>query len=480
MRERGIDQLPSGKFRVRLAQRGARQTIGVADTLDEAKRLRNAAYAEVALGELVPSQGMTVAERGPSWLVQHRAHLAAYASDRQRFQTHIAESSLGSVAIEAVTPKLVRAWLVELKARKTSHKWGHRTRKPLSRQTRKHVLNLLRSFFAAAVEDELIAANPCADVKLRDPADPIPDDLYLLPEEQEALLAAEAGPERLIAAFAMGTGIRQGEQWNLHLADLRVDGADPHVFVRFGSASRTRKRKNGKTLKVALFGLGLAAAKAWLDVLPSYAPENPLGLVFPTPRGKLRGKSKVPRSWAKMRASVKRLSPHWHVLRHTCASSLIAGWWGRAWRLEEVRQMLGHSSITVTQRYAHLADSAMRDVAAETHAKWSRGGHAKPNGGPQVVGIAGYAQQESNLRHPASKADSPHAIPRSYGAHDHDVTTGLEAVAKALRAAAAAYGGAMAAASPHAHARAAELMAAALDAADGIDKAVLGRGKVGT
>jgi integrase len=45
----------------------------------------------------------------------------------------------------------------------------------------------------------------------------------------------------------------------------------------------------------------------------------------------------------------------WHDLRHTCASSLVAGWWGgRPWRLEEVREMLGHTSIKVTERYSPL------------------------------------------------------------------------------------------------------------------------------
>jgi hypothetical protein len=30
----------------------------------------------------------------------------------------------------------------------------------------------------------------------------------------------------------MGTGVRQGEQWCLHVADVHVDCDDPHVLIR--------------------------------------------------------------------------------------------------------------------------------------------------------------------------------------------------------------------------------------------------------
>lgn len=40
--------------------------------------------------------------------------------------------------------------------------------------------------------------------------------------------------------------------------------------------------------------------------------------------------------------------------------------WGRSWSLEEVREVLGHSELSVTQRYAHLSHDAIAEAARAT------------------------------------------------------------------------------------------------------------------
>ena len=67
----------------------------------------------------------------------------------------------------------------------------------------------------------------------------------------------------------------------------------------------------------------------------------------------------------------------WHDLRHTCASSLVSGWWGRQWTLSEVCELLGHGSVTTTERYAHLADTVLKQAARETSPR-PRVTHARP------------------------------------------------------------------------------------------------------
>jgi len=229
----------------------------------------------------------------------------------------------------------------------------------------------------------------------------VPEEWPLKPQEQRAIVdVLKDSPERWILLFAMGTGLRQGEQWNLHTADVHLDAAEgAYVNVRFGS--KGRPPKNGRSRKVPLFGMGLEAARSWLACLPAYAPSNPEGLMFPTPyrpkepksgrRGQKGGArrqvGKTPRAWKDVKRA---LGPGralwWHLLRHTAATSLLCGWWGRRWSLNEVSTMLGHSSVKVTERYAHLLDSVLAGIAAESHAWWlsqqSSGGPEGSSGAP--------------------------------------------------------------------------------------------------
>jgi hypothetical protein len=88
----------------------------------------------------------------------------------------------------------------------------------------------------------------------------------------------------------------------------------------------------------------------------------------------------------------------WHDLRHTCASSLVAGWWGRRWSLEEVREMLGHSSVLVTERHAHFADSAMDRAARQTPCGEGSGkDHAASSQGPSASSLAAITSEFKTL-----------------------------------------------------------------------------------
>ena len=101
--------------------------------------------------------------------------------------------------------------------------------------------------------------------------------------------------------------------------------------------------------------------------------------------------------------------PWWHLLRHTFASSLVSGWWGMRWSIEDVSKVLGHTDIRTTQIYAHLAPKAVHDMAARAHAAYTLRGHVgvtPAKGGRATSRDEWYARSDSNGRHSASKADA--------------------------------------------------------------------------
>jgi len=384
---RGIDRLPSGRFRLRL-QTKHRKVNKVFPTADEAVRVRDAMLREIADAAMVPVEGVSIKELGPRFLKKRDGNRNA-RTDAERWERHVATAPFAHRALSTITRRDVIEWLDALRVKETSY--TNRPNKPLSWQTRKHCLVLLRRFFSWAVDLEYAPANPTIGMRvLREDGDEdegYQDGWYLEPAEQQRLLDLGDPTEKWIAAFAIGTGIRQGELNCLHLADVHVDGPAPYVEIRYGSWDAKNKRYRSpkgrkgdkRTRRVPLFAIGLEAARRWLEILPSYAKKNPLGLMFPTQRGARR--TKAPRSW---RATVEAFGviprigrkPWWHLLRHTCASSLVAGWWGKRCILDDVKAILGHSSVKVTERYAKLAPDVVDGIGTAIQAGWEAKCHA--------------------------------------------------------------------------------------------------------
>jgi hypothetical protein len=151
---RNITPLPSGAYRVRVEHGGA-VLGGIEASVEAAAALRDAIKRQIADDDLVPAGGRTIAELGREFLASRSGNRSS-RSDGGRWQ-HIGSSSLGKRVPSTVTVKDVVNWLAALQTKKTNYdakKQGKRETKLLSRQTRKHALNLLRCFFVWAVEQE--------------------------------------------------------------------------------------------------------------------------------------------------------------------------------------------------------------------------------------------------------------------------------------------------------------------------------------
>lgn len=333
--------------------------------------------AEMAEGQAVTG-AITLRDFGAIVLDRRAAQgVRGLRSERHRWKLHIAPSPLAEMPIAAIRARDVRAWARYMSAKTAKDTRGSR---PLATASIKRSFALLSSVGTAAVEDELIETNFCNGVKIPRRVDEHATKetwTYLTIDEQRALATCAAIPHahRVAIRFAIGTGLRQGEQFALRITDLHVEGDSPHVYVRYGSPHLPPK--SGKARKVPLFGDGLEAAREALELAAKHR-RNPHGLVFPTPRGGFRGVGK-PLGRAKVKAKnicawkdalrLAGVRDHkWHSLRHSFATNLVQGLAGnkRRWTLEEIQPAMGHSSIQITQIYAHVGEDALKRAARET------------------------------------------------------------------------------------------------------------------
>lgn len=277
-----------------------------------------------------------------------------------------------------------------------THRKSTRT---LSWKTVRQVLILLRQCFKDALDREEITENPCDGITVEPKASSDQEWTFLTLEEIEAVRTCQGIPEaiRLLYTVAIYSGLRQGELWGLHWAEVRLEKR-PQITVRF---SHKGPPKNGKIRHVPL----LAPAHEALVHLKKLAGKpQPDDLVFPALRGDYRRKSDDAGWGDRHHPRTKELEPghkslacitrrvRFHDLRHTCASHLVMGSWGTQWSLQEVAALLGHADVTVTQRYAHLSPDHLHRKAAETRGvekqeETSARDHQEEAGsGPEVPG----------------------------------------------------------------------------------------------
>lgn len=440
-----VTQTKDGRWWAR-GPRPARHSLGVHETREEAEAARVAYLDELTRAGAARAPGTTLRAFGSHHLDELELDGDRSMPQRRERWGHILRAPFIEDPLQDITRAVVLAWIKVLKKTRVRRGRGPgAVERTISRTYVRAIVGLLSQLFAAAIDEGIVSENPAAGIRIK--GEPRDDDesevwTYLEPHEQRTILTCDV-PEtdRLTIAFAIGTGLRLGEQTNLELRDLVVDGPRPHIVVRWGS--KGRKPKNGKIRTVPLFGLGLDAAKRWLEILPTFAPKNPHRLVFPTKTGARRAPSQHLQQGAGNRVNGFRRAlaaagierrVRWHDLRHTCASSLIAGWWGPSWRLEEVREQLGHTSTRITERYAHLAPAVVADLAARTPGLLLGDGAAVP-----LLAMHGNSRSDRTSEEPDSRgscwAAVPGVISRASDARHPDVTrdlaiAGLRALAR--------------------------------------------------
>jgi integrase len=146
-----------------------------------------------------------------------------------------------------------------------------------------------------------------------------------------------------LVLLVMNTGMRRSEALSLTWEQTKL-GNNPHLTVLAAHA------KSGKTRHIPL-------NSAAVDVLTRWREQSePKGLVFPNPAG---GQMKsIKTVWCKLMKDAKIKDFRFHDLRHDFASRLVMS----GVDLYRVKELLGHGSIEITQRYAHLAPHTLAEA----------------------------------------------------------------------------------------------------------------------
>ena len=184
------------------------------------------------------------------------------------------------------------------------------------------------------------------------PKIPPQDFDHLSFEEAEAFVAAADPDWRAMFLLAIRTGLRIGELRALRWSDVDMDRGLVHVRQNATIDGKIKAPKNNTFREVPLSDEARAALKAH----PRHVRST---FVFYQTNGAmlLEHHCKHPCRRASAKAKLGRVV-YWHVLRHTFASHLAT----RGVPMKTIQDLLGHGSLAMTQRYAHLAPNVPRDA----------------------------------------------------------------------------------------------------------------------
>ena len=192
-------------------------------------------------------------------------------------------------------------------------------------------LSLLKTIYNRGIEWGLIESNPVARVKFFSEKDRS-RTRYLAADEKTRLLNVCAPNLRRLVIFALKTGMRQGEQFGLRWVDVDFNA----------SVIALKQTKSGKTRFIPMH----PDVRSILASLPRQGDK-----VF---EGKIGGASwhgARRAEWDKAIEDAGLRDFRWHDLRHTFASELVM----KGVDLKTVSELLGHSTVMMSERYSHLA-----------------------------------------------------------------------------------------------------------------------------
>jgi integrase/recombinase XerD len=223
------------------------------------------------------------------------------------------------------------------------------------------LLSTLRRFYGWLCREKLIGTDPTQLLQAPRAEQPLPKSLNET-EVSDLLQAPDIADDigfrdRAMLEMLYATGVRVSELVNLQLSQISIE---PGVVRIIGKGDKERLVPVGEVALEWLTGY-LGRVRAAL----LHGRVEPTNAVFVTRRGRAMTRQAfwymIKRHAVRAGINPDKLSPH--TLRHAFATHLL----NHGADLRVVQMLLGHSDISTTQIYTHVADQRLRDLYHQHH-----------------------------------------------------------------------------------------------------------------
>ncbi len=269
--------------------------------------------------------------------------LAAYNSDLAQFLTFVVSEKGDAASAQDVDHLLLRRYLAGLSKNTKKSSIGRK-------------LAAIRSFFRFLLRRGIIIKNPAELVATPKKEQKLPFHLDI--DQTTALMEAPEDEEkyglrdRAILELLYSSGLRVSELTGLDIGEL--DLATGMVRV---------SGKGGKERIVPVGSRALLAVQEYLSERGNDADTKALFLNTRGGRINRRSVARIVDAHVLRIAAFKRISPH--TLRHTFATHMLEG----GADLRVIQELLGHASLSTTQKYTHVTIDRLMEVYDKAHPK---------------------------------------------------------------------------------------------------------------
>jgi integrase len=337
MSARGVYERDKGTgiWWIRYADQTGRIRREKAGTKGGALKLYAKRKTEVLQGKKLPEQlrakAITFSELAEDAIEWAKANKRSWDDDVIRLKPLL--EAFGSRPAESITPQDFERWLAACGvSRNRDSKRKDKQWKPATFNRYKALLSMV---FRQGMKNGRVSTNPAREIeRLKENNG---RDRYLLPREEAALRSAILSncPERISELdIALHTGMRRGEQYG---CDWSWVDLERQVLT-------VPRSKHGEKRRVYLNDAAVEAFKRLWQF--SQGEGMVFAHLYNSP------KTTGARGWFEQALATASITNfRWHDLRHTFASRLVM----RDVDIRTVQELMGHKTIAVTLRYAHLA-----------------------------------------------------------------------------------------------------------------------------